>query len=254
MRTGSVLFLSLAFASPALAAGDCVYAGNPALYVACIYDELQDVEDNALAAIATLQAELDAADATIAGLEAELAGARAAVASLEGRLDGLAPAGPLVVFVTEDAYAGLYVPGVAGADTICQADADEAGLSGTFRAWLGSADETVATKLTRSNDGYVLVDGTVVADDWEDLTDGTLDHGIDLSARGALQSGNVWTGTTADGLRALDDGDDCERWIEPFGAFDIQARVGHIGATDATWTDAELLGCSPAKRLYCFQQ
>lgn len=58
-------------------------------------------------------------------------------------------------------------------------------------------------RFTQNPGPYVLVNGTRVADNWADLTDGTLDHAIDRTeANLPLADGaeaRVWTNTTTAG-------------------------------------------------------
>ncbi|MFM7297985.1 MAG: MopE-related protein, partial [Planctomycetota bacterium] len=76
-------------------------------------------------------------------------------------------------FVTSTMHTG-NLGGLAGADSICQTRATAAGLPGTYRAWIGTSAGSPATRFNRSTVPYVLVNGTVVANNWTDLTDGTL--------------------------------------------------------------------------------
>src|SRR5262249_27131858 len=85
---------------------------------------------------------------------------------------------PRRVFVTSLTYTG-NLGGLAGADALCQARADAAALGGTYKAWLADDSGSPATRFTHSTGEYVLVDGTVVAGNWADLTDGSTGHAID---------------------------------------------------------------------------
>lgn len=82
-----------------------------------------------------------------------------------------------IVFVTS-AKATANYNGLPQADTVCQKLATAAGLSGTFRAWLSNATDSPSTRFTQSTGPYKLVDGTQIADNWTDLTDGTIDNPI----------------------------------------------------------------------------
>jgi cysteine-rich repeat protein len=90
-----------------------------------------------------------------------------------------------IVFATSELFDG-NLGGVAGADGHCQRLAEAAGLAGTYRAWLSDAVSGPVTRFTRSSTAYVLVDGTVIADDYTDLTDGSLDNQITLTELGTL--------------------------------------------------------------------
>ena len=85
---------------------------------------------------------------------------------------------------------GQVLGGVTGADSVCQARANAAGLSGTFKAWIsgGSYSSSPASRFTRSTVlPYVRIDGAVVANDWNDLTDGTIQNPINIDEFGNLQ-------------------------------------------------------------------
>ncbi|MCA9638983.1 MAG: DUF4215 domain-containing protein, partial [Myxococcales bacterium] len=77
------------------------------------------------------------------------------------------------VFVTSTLYQG-NLGGLAGADAKCQARAQAAGLPGTFLAWLSDNTNNPNTRFTKSMGPYVLVNGTKIANNYTDLTDGTL--------------------------------------------------------------------------------
>lgn len=68
-----------------------------------------------------------------------------------------------------------------------------AGLPGEYKAWLADTTAASAPDQTffRAPGGYRLVDGTVVADDWFDLTDGTLQHAISKDEFGGNRVGLV---------------------------------------------------------------
>src|SRR5690242_2782849 len=84
---------------------------------------------------------------------------------------GKKPQGKLV-FVTSTLQTG-NLGGLTGADMICQARAAAGGLRGIFKAWLSDTTASPSTRFTRSKKPYVLLDGTVIANNWADLTDGS---------------------------------------------------------------------------------
>ncbi|MEM7609673.1 MAG: hypothetical protein AAF411_30370, partial [Myxococcota bacterium] len=109
------------------------------------------------------------------------------------------------VFITR-AEVGPDLGGLAGADALCQAEAEGAGLTGTFRAWLSTGATSVADRFVRASVPYVRTDGTLLASNWGDLTDGTLnvsiDHfadGMDILSAGGFNASLCWTGTAANG-------------------------------------------------------
>ena len=166
------------------------------------------------------------------------------------------------VFATSTTQDG-DLGGFSGANGICQARASAAGLSGTYKAWLsgrpdGFGGQNAKDFLSHASGPYRLVDGTQVADDWADLTDGSLDHAIDKDEHGNTVAGNVWTNTETDG-RAHDHRRDCgpgSALGDVWGS-DSQfesGRYGTVGATDSRWTMETNTACNLEFRLYCFEQ
>jgi hypothetical protein len=173
-----------------------------------------------------------------------------------GRLETLvkAAAGNVkIVFVTSSTYRG-DLGGQSGADTKCQARADAASLPGTYMAWLSSATiSAIGRFTTHSTFPYGLVNGNKVADDWYDLTDGSLDHAIDRDQNGNLVTGTVWTNTKTDGtVKYSTDTTTCSSWTVHASIY--QGRYGLNSYTDTYWTDSAESYCNAYYRLYCFQQ
>jgi hypothetical protein len=92
------------------------------------------------------------------------------------------------LFVTNATYTG-NLGGLSAGDSICQASADGAGLTGTFKAWLSDTSTTAGSRFTHPTLPYILRDGTLIANDWTDLTDGSIAHAIDLDENGAAAPG-----------------------------------------------------------------
>jgi hypothetical protein len=143
--------------------------------------------------------------------------------------------------------------GLMAGDCICQDLADSSGLPGRYFAWLSDSNDSPSTRFTQSFGPYELVDGTIVADDYVDLTDRTLDNPIIQDERGdpAPLGGIAWTGTFPDGTSV---GDNCQNWEEQSG--DHVGSFGQIGVTDDRWTynPNSPQSCGTFLRLYCFQQ
>ncbi|MBT8469186.1 MAG: hypothetical protein KJN97_10595 [Deltaproteobacteria bacterium] len=139
--------------------------------------------------------------------------------------------------------------GIVGADAICAAQALEAGLQGEFKAWLSTIDSPVADRVTQASGPYVLVDGTRVADDWDDLVDGSILAPINLDANGVFRRGDIWTGTLATGASYATS--DCGAFND--GANGI-ALCGASSSTTVTWTENITPACSTQLGLYCIEQ
>ena len=159
-----------------------------------------------------------------------------------------------IVFVSSVAVNG-HLGGVAGADLFCQALASGAGLPGTFHAWISLTTNAASSRITHATVPYVmLVDGmpgVVVADDWTDLTDGTLDAAIIRTEEGQVVTQDfAWTNTLAAG-NAPHDVVSCLGWTssdsEPIGI------VGTTTATNSEWAFAYNRTCDTLQSIYCVQ-
>jgi hypothetical protein len=167
----------------------------------------------------------------------------------------VAAPGVVQVFKTSQRYRG-DLGGLAGADAICQELAEDAGLTGTWTAWLSDDN---ADAIDRIPDGqYQIVDGMVIADDKDDLTDGFLKAPINLNEFGSVGSGNVWTSTQPDGTGT---GTNCSNWTEDSGSGGCSAGDSGCGvfgsnATGPDWTQFTGsdfgVSCNATYSLYCF--
>jgi hypothetical protein len=162
----------------------------------------------------------------------------------------------ITVFVTQTAHQG-DLGGLDGADAICRQRAEATGLPGTkWTAWL--SDSTMSA-MDRISDGeYRLVNGTLVADNKNDLIDGSLKAAINMNEYGAVQSGIVWTATTGEGIST---GNTCNNWTdassESGGCPAGDPNCGSVGSTSASsaeWTElnAAPFQCNAQYNLYCF--
>jgi hypothetical protein len=158
---------------------------------------------------------------------------------------------PKRVFSTSSKHAG-NLGGLTGADAICQTLASGAGLAGTFLAWLSDSTQSPSTRFVQAPTAYVRTDGATVADNWADLTDGTLQNPISLDENAAAATGIVWTNTDPDGS-ATSPSDHCMDWSsnDPMAP---NGRIGQAADSDTTWTAWGTLNCVNVARLYCVEQ
>lgn len=158
-----------------------------------------------------------------------------------------------IIFVTQEKYTG-NLGGLAGADAICQTSASQAGLSGTFKAWLSDSSASAASRLIHHTTPYGLVDGTVVALNWADLTDETLLASISLTQNGNLADEFVWTGTHATGELVNIPGinSTCNNWTS--SAAGDTGTMGYTQQSDIYWSETPPAGCAFSQSLYCVQQ
>jgi hypothetical protein len=144
------------------------------------------------------------------------------------------------------------IDGVDGANTICQSAATAASLPGTFFAWLSdNVGRSPSTTFSFATVPYTLVDGTVIAMCYGQLTSGTLLQGIAESETGSAATGVAWTNTNTDGTSF--GGPDCVEWTD--GADDANIGViGDLSSTTAMWTLTDKEACSATAHLMCFEQ
>ncbi|MCP3931938.1 MAG: DUF1554 domain-containing protein [Bacteroidetes bacterium] len=156
------------------------------------------------------------------------------------------------VFITNAPYQG-NLGGLKGADFICNVLASQANLSGSYKAWLSENNNSPGNRFIKSSWPYVLVDGTVVAQNWNDLVDGSIAGSINLDQNGDSRLGTVWTGTKTDGS-AYSSTDQCSTW-RSISASDY-GLVGHNDRflEDYQWTSYSTFSCNSTSRLYCFEQ
>jgi hypothetical protein len=204
-----------------------------------------------------------------ADLQCQPAEARPSLAALQEQVDALTDAVCLIadaqgltppsvcrsyriVFLSSEEYTG-NLGGLEGADQICTDLALEAGLVGNFKAWLArGTDENPASRFVRSAEPYVLVDGTQIALDWDDLTDGEILAPINVDENGAHHSLDlVWTSAAADGTSS--GYQDCSGWTIEQPLPD-SGGLGLNTETDFHWTEQVGRACDETYALYCFEQ
>ena len=160
------------------------------------------------------------------------------------------------VFVSAQSYKG-DLGGVSGADAKCQSLANTFSLGGTWEAWLSDyGNASASDELYHSTVPYVKLNSIQVADNWADLTDGTLDSPIDVSNTYPLNYSTnftffVWTGTNPDGT-SNSTMKDCSGWVSSSPS--IKGQSGQSSQTDTRWTRIMDAVCSEMKLLYCFEQ
>ncbi len=169
-----------------------------------------------------------------------------------------------LVFVTSTSYSG-NLGGLSGADNKCRELAISAGLQGTYKAWLSYTVTSAKSRISHSNYPYVNVIGETIANNWNDLTDGSLDNSINIDETGKRLTANVgaWTGTTSDGSISNVSGinDNCNSWTNATNNNGVYGWANHpLGALSVGpgWTSASHVNCAVSDsfplHLYCIQQ
>ena len=162
------------------------------------------------------------------------------------------------VFVTSAVFTGA-LGGRVGADAKCQAAAESASASGTFRAWLSTNNGSPADDFVKSPVPYVRLDDVQVAADWKDLVDGTLEAPIIVSEFGGPPAASThvcipadawgaWTSTDAAGLPSMKG--TCNNWTTTEG----DSTLGRVGDASLAWSFFCVTPCASMASLYCVEQ
>lgn len=158
------------------------------------------------------------------------------------------------VFVTSETFTGEDLGGAIAADQKCtlraQVSGDPTIRTRKYKAWLSSTGFEASKRLTHGTRPYVLPDGTLLANDWAQLTAGSLFHAIDRDEGNApVAEGFVWTGTDIFGNATSST---CAGWS--LNGVDNVGTVGRSDAIDSTWTNSGTKGCGTGYRLFCVEE
>ena len=130
-----------------------------------------------------------------------------------------------------------------GADQKCANMAYYARLPGTWIALLSSTGYNIDARLPHH--AYYKMDGTLVANSWADLLDGTILSPIDVDENGIKHSGmdGVWTGSSWFGQVQSD----CHQW----GWVSATGTAGNSKSIGTPWISELADECSKANHIYC---
>ena len=157
------------------------------------------------------------------------------------------------VFVTSDQFAGQDLQGIAGADAHCNAAAADAGLPGSYMAWLSDQlGHTPGSRFTKAPaEPYVLRNGTEIAKSYTDLTTNGLEAKIDVDEhKNKVAATTVVTDTHQNGGTDTGIGD-CNHWSGDDGR---NVWAGTTGSLTGYTDSVSNLPCTSPAALYCFQQ
>ncbi len=166
-----------------------------------------------------------------------------------------ASAGDLIAAAKDIGVKGKIKSGLAAADKICNKLADDAGLPGSYTAWLSDSTADARDRITQSTVPYVRTDSVKVADDFTDLVNCSNPEclqaslNVDENGNEFFGTGEIWTGTVETGV-SPGDTENCADWSS--SSSDLDATVGWRW-TDHRWTNTPYWSCSEEARLYCFQ-
>jgi len=159
------------------------------------------------------------------------------------------------VFVTNEATSS-GMGGPTGGDAFCTTLAEEAGIGGSWVAYLSGGG---GNAITRIPDGpYVRMDGVLIAEDKADLTDGSIAAPININQLGGNTSVWVCTGSSESGVAtgpATASGGNCQGWTRGCGVCDGDhwyVEVGRSWYSSDDWSTAGWNFCGSC-HLYCFE-
>jgi hypothetical protein len=180
-------------------------------------------------------------------------------------------AGPKNVFITSAAYNG-NLGGLTGADVKCQMHANNAGLGGTYRAWLSDGNGSPSFRFSKAGGPYVLAKRNItVAATWTEFASTTHQHAIDSDENGStslpLGTGpcvgstgghQFWSNTLPDGTLWQYTGS-CSFWADStptapesaWGRTDVASGPWNIGCHAGGGSPGTCPSTSP---LLCVQQ
>ncbi len=149
------------------------------------------------------------------------------------------------VFVTSATHSATF-GGLAGADAFCQTTATNAGLGGTWTAWLSDATTDAKTRLGTAQ-GFVRLDGRPFANAVADIIANKIFTPLRIDEHGAdVGTVDVWTGTDADGTASTAT---CSSWSSTSGS----TETGTTGGGPDVWTAQIAQSCGGSRHLYCFE-
>jgi len=163
-----------------------------------------------------------------------------------------------VVFVaSEPAWNAGDLMGLKGADNYCVSRAGQAGLPQAikFKAFLSDSQTDVTDRLFHAEGRYVLVDGSVVADDWTALLTQPLQHPINTTELGEELINGVWTGTEYGTGKLVPGASNCVDWTS--NSPTKLAYYGDSNSVDSNWAYSVSLNptsCLSAFSIYCIEQ
>ncbi len=148
-------------------------------------------------------------------------------------------------FVSSGSYTG-DLGGVLAANERCNRLANAADLPGRYVAYLSDSHTDAVDRLESAN-GWIRTDGQPWASDREALLDGGFHRALNLTESGEPTAALVFTGTSSDGRRTMDN---CSDWTD--ASEHGSSTVGLSSSLDLdSWAGMQSMRCSKPMHLYC---
>jgi hypothetical protein len=155
------------------------------------------------------------------------------------------------LFVSSQTFDG-NLGGLAGADAKCQTLATAAHLPGAYKAFLSDSTTNAQQHVPANVNKFVLVDGTVIANDSESFFAMHLAN-IDRTESGATKaSASVWTGSSSSGIS--DATGQCSDWTSNAAGNPQAPSTGLTSQSGARWANDTTKTCDQSLSLYCIEQ
>ncbi len=119
---------------------------------------------------------------------------------------------------------------------------------------ISDATDSPDTRFTKSSHPYMLPDRTKIAEEFTDLTNGSILHTINIDPTGKpIGMKLYWTGTNSDGTTAKHLRT-CDGWTaDPLANF--HGMAGRTDRSSKLWSSRwSFISCNSNERLVCFQQ
>lgn len=158
------------------------------------------------------------------------------------------------IFLSSQTYTG-NLGGLAGADQKCNTLAQNAGLTGTFKAWLSDSVAFPRDRFIHSDVPYILMNKVKIAENWADLIDGNLNAAITLTEERRVISSTpaVWTNSISNGERYFSSlYSTCSNFTSQDSG--NSGIAGSSNRKDIGWSYDSYIQCSQPARLYCVEQ
>jgi cysteine-rich repeat protein len=150
-----------------------------------------------------------------------------------------------------------WVPsgGLAGADAVCQSDAQSAGLTGTFRALLATSSASAASRFSTSGTPWVRLDGIPIVTTPTDLAAAQFIAPLQLTSQFVyLINDGGWSGSASPQMAGTL-ASTCNDWQSSSnGSTGTAGRVQFSSFATAFAFDSSVTCDAPFTHLYCLEQ